>query len=92
MEIQSYQKNIAKLEIQNNIHRQDIHNSQFERINLLKRTNEIKNKIDEINWEGQKYQIEKKSNIVHKHRSDSSTTTRDIHARLRSQVPEESLR
>lgn len=43
-------KLIAQLEIENNLLRGEIHSSQYERIKLLKNSNELKNKIDEINW------------------------------------------
>lgn len=53
-QILSFQKTIAKLEIQNNLLRKEIHNSQFERIKLLKKTNEAKNSFDQLQWEGEK--------------------------------------
>ena len=34
--------------------RKEIHNSQFERIKLLKKTNEAKNSFDQLQWEGEK--------------------------------------
>jgi hypothetical protein len=49
-DIHGTQRYIAKLEIKNNLLRKEIHNSQFERIKLLKQVNEIKNKIDEVTW------------------------------------------
>jgi len=49
-DIHGTQRHIAKLEIKNNLLRKEIHNSQFERIKLLKQYNEIKNKIDEVKW------------------------------------------
>lgn len=60
----NYQKNIAKLEIQNNILRKEIHTSQFERIKLLKKTNELKNQHDQLKWEGEKVKIAKKSSVM----------------------------
>lgn len=41
---------MAKLEIQNNLLRDEILSSQNERIKLLKESNELKNKIEEEKW------------------------------------------
>ena len=43
-------KTIAQLEVENNLLRGEIHNSQYERIKLLKNSNELKNKIEEVHW------------------------------------------
>jgi FtsZ-binding cell division protein ZapB len=55
--------NISKLEIQNNLLRKEIHNAQFERIKLLKRTNEVKNSCHQLVWEGAKDKVDAKSRL-----------------------------
>jgi hypothetical protein len=42
--------------------RKEIHNSQFDRIKLLKRTNELKKKLDQLRWEGERKKNDFKSN------------------------------
>lgn len=59
-----HQKSISKLEIQNNLLRKEIHNSQFERIKLLKKVNEISNQCDQVKWEKEKVRIDTKSKLM----------------------------
>ena len=50
MEISEAQKIIAQLEIENNLFRRDIHNSQFDRIKLLKEMNNLVQKNEDIHF------------------------------------------
>lgn len=51
------QKKIAQLEIQNNILRKEIHNTQYDRVRLLKRSTDMKNLLEEMEWERENTRI-----------------------------------